>query len=388
MGWIIMTDGMKKLLLGLAAGAGIGLAAGYGVRVKIELPKRPSSVAENTEVVKPAAGNALSNAPANPKGGRLISFEGTVAELGVVDQGTTVAWAFPYKNVGDQLLKIGEVTSTCGCTTSEPTPREVRPGGTGLLKVSLMTGNFSGPINKKLIVRSNDPAMPTVELSMKASIRTLFRVEPKAVQFGEIERGRSVSRELMIKPVGKHAVEILKAGTTIPGLTVERLPMNPADNGAARIAFRLEPNRNYGPFNYAVRVELQRPVPASAGARPLELILHALGTVAGPLRVKPESLFLGQVKPGDVFLPQKLMLSSRTGAPVEVRSVDTGYEGLKAELKPVKPGLEYELGLKSVTAQPPGLFHRTVRVLTSASDVPIEISVVGVVLKPAMTTLQ
>jgi len=29
-----------------------------------------------------------------------------------------------------------------------------------------------------------------------------------------------------------------------------------------------------------------------------------------------------------------------------------------------------------------------VRVLTSASDVPIEISVVGVVLKPPMTTVQ
>ena len=366
-----MTEGTKKLVLGLAVGAAIGVLAGYGIGAR----QVASSGRAKTF-------GRLVTVGQTPKSGQLISLEQTVAELGVVDQGTTVVWAFPYKNIGSQMLKIGEVTSTCGCTTSEPSPREVKPGGSGLLKVTLMTGNFNGPITKKLILRSNDPALPAVELVLKANIRALFVLEPRMLQFGDVERGKTATKELLIRPASKHEVEIEKVTTKIPGLAVEVLPKNPADRGAVRVVFKVEANQSYGPFNHAVRVEMKRPFGGSAAARPLELIIHALGTVAGPFRVKPESVFLGQVKPGERFQPQKLVLTSRNGTPVEVRSVDTGFEGLKAEVKAVKPGLEYELGLSNITALPTGLFHRTVRVMTTASEVPLEIRVVGVVLKP------
>jgi hypothetical protein len=94
-------------------------------------------------------------------------------------------------------------------------------------------------------------------------------------------------------------------------------------------------------------------------------------------------LFLGQVGEGEKFRPQKLTVTNTGGPPVEIRSVDTGFAGLKATVTTLKPGKEFQIALEVETMPPPGLFQRTMRIVTSESDVPIEVNLSGIVRRAA-----
>jgi hypothetical protein len=325
-------------------------------------------------------------APAARRGTWLV-FDDPVADFGTVDQGTESVKVFVYRNKGNQLLRITDVTSTCGCTVAQPEPKELKPGASGQLRVSFKSGSFSGPINKSITVRSNDPSAPAVSLGVKANVRTLFAIEPKVVKFEEIERGKPAFREVTLKPLTAETFAIQRVMPTHPELKGDVLPADKGDK-TMRVLVSMDSNRNCGLFTYAARLQIVRGEAASApgmsrstSGKMLEIIIPVTGTVVGEARVKPDSVFLGSVKQGERFKPQKLLLTSRNGKAVEVKSVDTGFAGLTAAVKALKPGKEYEIELTNALPAPPGFLQQTLKILTTDSAVPIEVKLSGVVMK-------
>jgi len=60
-----------------------------------------------------------------------ISFEKTVCDIGDVGQGTKNTCEFRFTNTGRGLLKIGQISRTCGCTVfhldkKQYPPNEIR----------------------------------------------------------------------------------------------------------------------------------------------------------------------------------------------------------------------------------------------------------------------
>jgi len=64
-----------------------------------------------------------------------ISFEKTVFDLGDVGQGTKNSCEFRFTNTGRGLLKIGNISRTCGCTVFKLDKKEYSPNETGTIKV-------------------------------------------------------------------------------------------------------------------------------------------------------------------------------------------------------------------------------------------------------------
>ena len=318
------------------------------------------------------------------KEGTWIAFDENVADFGTVDQGAESVKIFTYRNKGNQRLVIENVTSTCGCTVGQPEPKELPPGGVGHVRVSFKSGAFSGPVRKSLTVQSNDPTLPRLTLGIKANVRTLFTLEPKVVDLGDVERGKTAIKEVIIKPVTQEPFALRQVTTTHQQLRAEPLPMEQSADGALHLRLSLDASQNYSAFTYAARLYFSRTSPGSATpgqSGMLELVIPVKGTVAGPLRVNPDSVFFGSVKAGERFKSQKLRLTSRTGQPVEVRGVDSTFAGLKAAVTPLKRGLEYEVELTDSAPPPTGFFQQTLHILTGDSKVPIEVKLSGVVMK-------
>jgi len=64
-----------------------------------------------------------------------ISFEKTVFDLGDVGPGTKNECEFRFTNTGRGLLKIGNISRTCGCTVFKLDKKEYSPNETGTIKV-------------------------------------------------------------------------------------------------------------------------------------------------------------------------------------------------------------------------------------------------------------
>jgi hypothetical protein len=96
-----------------------------------------------------------------------ISFEKTVFGLGDVGQDTKNTCEFKFTNTGRGLLKIGNITRTCGCTVFQLDKKQYAPNETGTIKVIYTAGKSTGATQKSIYVPTNDKDNPKCVSSAK-----------------------------------------------------------------------------------------------------------------------------------------------------------------------------------------------------------------------------
>ena len=104
--------------------------------------------------------------PAAPR----IRVEPESFDFGKALPGKTLRKDFTLRNFGDAALVLESVSTTCGCTAALPVERRVEPGGSTLLRVTFETRRYSGRVERQVLVRSNDPKTPLVEVRVSATV--------------------------------------------------------------------------------------------------------------------------------------------------------------------------------------------------------------------------
>lgn len=91
---------------------------------------------------------------------------------------------FVVKNIGNALLKIDKVKTTCGCTVAQPEKKELNPGETTNIKATLNLTGRDGPQTKNITVESNDPENPILTLTLKGVAVSPIKIEPRLINYG------------------------------------------------------------------------------------------------------------------------------------------------------------------------------------------------------------
>jgi hypothetical protein len=129
---------------------------------------------------EPAGSSAKAEtAPAPVKRGPTITFEKEVYDFGNVEPRSNNVCEFKFTNTGDRLLKIIEISKSCGCTPYTLEKMEYEPNESGVLKVQYNASTQPTSVKKILYVSSNDEARPTVELTIEARIVANVDYQPK-----------------------------------------------------------------------------------------------------------------------------------------------------------------------------------------------------------------
>jgi hypothetical protein len=101
-------------------------------------------------------------------------------DFGEAFKGETLNHAFMVRNMGGSALELSEATASsskkssadCGCHGNGVTlDRSVQPGGSGLIRVRLDTAVESGKVERNIVIHTNDPAHPTIKLTILAAIQ-------------------------------------------------------------------------------------------------------------------------------------------------------------------------------------------------------------------------
>ena len=102
--------------------------------------------------------------------GPRISVEPASFDFGKAVQNKTLSKEFSIKNYGTEDLVIENVSTTCGCTAALLDSKVIKPGGTSPLRVTLETRSYSGKVERKILIRSNDAATRVLELKVEAMV--------------------------------------------------------------------------------------------------------------------------------------------------------------------------------------------------------------------------
>jgi len=97
-----------------------------------------------------------------------------------------VTHRFVLKNQGSSSLAIQNVKTPRKCTTKILSHNIIKPGKEATLDVQLDLSGFRGPIYKKILVKSNDPHQPWLQLSLTGRAVEKIAVMPSKVSFLEI----------------------------------------------------------------------------------------------------------------------------------------------------------------------------------------------------------
>ncbi len=97
----------------------------------------------------------------------------TFWDWGKIPPKPPVQQTFPIQNTGDQPLLITSVVTSCGCTTADLSSSVIPPGTRADVVVTFDPDyhkNTFGPVTRIVWLKTNDPAMPLVELRADANV--------------------------------------------------------------------------------------------------------------------------------------------------------------------------------------------------------------------------
>jgi hypothetical protein len=110
-----------------------------------------------------------------PAGAPRIRVEPESFDFGKAQPGKTLRKDFTIRNFGDAELVIEGVSTTCGCTAALSEQSRVAPGGRTALRVTFETRSYSGKVERQVLVRSNDPNTPLVQVRVSATVEPVTR---------------------------------------------------------------------------------------------------------------------------------------------------------------------------------------------------------------------
>jgi len=108
--------------------------------------------------------------------------------------------------------------------------KKIAPGKIGQIEARIKTDSFSGPIEKRILVTTNDPRNANVTLSIKAIVEPEVDVSDSSIFFENIPAGKEATKEIMLTIPAAKPVRILSAVSKDPNVSV-RLETLPASNG-------------------------------------------------------------------------------------------------------------------------------------------------------------
>jgi hypothetical protein len=102
--------------------------------------------------------------------GPKIRVEPATFDFGKAVPNKTLEKEFSLRNFGSEDLVIENVSTTCGCTAALMDSKVIKPGGTTPLRVSLQTREYSGKVERTILVRSNDPTTALLEIKVQVTV--------------------------------------------------------------------------------------------------------------------------------------------------------------------------------------------------------------------------
>ena len=132
-----------------------------------------------------------------PAAGKL-EIKDRKIQFGSFDANTPLVASYQIRNVGDTVIRIAGIRSTCSCAKTEY-PKSLQRGEDGIIHLKIAANSYSGDFSGKLYILSDDPASPA-ELCFSGTAVPLFTVSPSPeLYLGKIRSGTRLRKIFRIK---------------------------------------------------------------------------------------------------------------------------------------------------------------------------------------------
>lgn len=321
---------------------------------------------------KPPAPKPLAAAP-------KMEISPETKDAGTVAKGQVVDAVFVVKNSGGSDLIISDARPSCGCTVAS-FDKVIKPGGEGKIQSSVDTKSFSGPISKSVLVVSNDPDRPQVNLFIKALVKPYVDVLPQAFVRFSVIKGDTAGQDVVLVSEEKGFRPTI-AETSQPYVKAEILPAGDKDKIPGRggdqykVRINVTPDAPEGLLNAPIRV-------ATGVSQQPTIEIPVSGIVRPRVSVTPVTVNFGNFTAGkDPITRNIIVTNNKPAVPVKVTRAEVSIPGFITDVVPTQDGVSYTVVVKASGAVKKGALDGIVKLFTSDKErAVIEIPLRGEVL--------
>lgn len=227
----------------------------------------------------------------------LIKKEDRNFDFKTVARGTRSEHHFVIKNPFVDTVHIAGVSSSCTCTTALVLDgkNEIQTHEKTAVVAHLHTDRFDGFKQATITVTVDRPYVAEFQLNIKGDIRSDLSITPNAVQFGPVKQGSEASRTLTVVYTGPMANwKIVDVRSDNEHLTATIEDVKPAPGSVTtKVKVALDAGTPRGEVHERLFLVSNDP----ENRREIPIIVR--GTVGTTIKVSPETVFLGFLKPGE-----------------------------------------------------------------------------------------
>jgi hypothetical protein len=299
-----------------------------------------------------------SKSAAEPNGPppRLV-FEQPTHDFGAVAPGSFNPCKFKFANKGAGVLKISDVTKTCGCTVFTLDKKEYAPGEQGVIDAGYNADKGSGVRTRHLYVMSNDPVNPRIELTIIASIAQKIVYEPEKLDY-TLKGEKAGTMDLTVRSVDDQNFAITSLGSTDDAVSAD-----------------FDPNKKAVRFILKTRVDFNKMAANNSGQIEIKTTHPECPTVNVPfsilprLKVDPPAINILNAEAGKAT-EREVWLLNNYNEDFEIASA-TSREGIIKVLSQEKVGTRYKFNLSVLpppTANQAKMFTDTFTITTKDGE--------------------
>lgn len=123
-----------------------------------------------------------------------LAFENRVYDFGIAGPEQEITHTFGFTNLCSESVTITGVEAACGAWAKLISGRKIPKDGYGKIRAGFKTKRFEGRQKTTVIVYSNDPYEPEIQLVIKGMVKHSVAVVPQGVNFGTVSQGEKVTR--------------------------------------------------------------------------------------------------------------------------------------------------------------------------------------------------
>lgn len=276
-------------------------------------------------------------------------------DVGFAEPNSVVNHEYVIRNAGETTLELKNVRASCGCTIAKTSANLIKPGETATITASLNLAGRNGRQDKHVIVESNDPATPTLILTLRCTVREDYSFTPANLNPGSIRGDQPVEFSVLFTNTTPNPIRLTKANVLPGGLTAEVQAMT--EGFCYRVHVKTVPPLAVGPFNAVIHVEtdsVTRPgfdIPFNASVIGALTIVPDKLTVMGP-STNPVTRYI-IVRAGTV---QKFNVLG-VEAPAEIKTTASAFGsiGTRITLDNIVPAADLNGKTVKITTDVPGM---------------------------------
>jgi hypothetical protein len=327
------------------------------------------ALAQKPAESKPAASappTARAQAPGKAVAAPKIEISQETRDMGTVPKGQVIETDFIIRNSGGSDLVITDARPSCGCTVSS-FDKLIKPGAEGKVHTSVDTKSFTGPISKSVLVVSNDPERPQMNLFVKALVKPFVDVAPQAYVRFSVVKGDAASQDVILISEEK-GFKPTVAETAQPYVKAEVSPAGDKDKIAGRpgeqykLAIAVTSDAPEGLLNAPIRVN------TGVSQQPT-LEVPVSGIVRPRVSIAPITVNFGNFTPGKDSITRNIVVTNnKPGTPIKVTRAEVSVAGFVTDVVPTQEGVSYTVVVKASEKVKKGVVEGKITLYTSDKE--------------------